>query len=201
MPVGVPRVPFLLPGDDDANWVDIYNRIYRDRLLFLGQELTSEISNQLASIMVYLSLENNSRDLSFFINSPGGGIISGLALFDTMQVVEPRVQTLALGLTASVASFLVVGGEITKRTAFPHVRVMIHQPKSTFADDALGNWVLETDEIMRIQEDVIEAYVQRTGQSRWIIAEDLERDFFMSAKEAKTHGVVDLIVDEEWQYH
>ncbi|XP_022732785.1 uncharacterized protein LOC111286890 [Durio zibethinus] len=118
MPVGIPKVPFQVPGDNDASWVDIYNRIYRERLLFLGKELDIQTSNQLAGIMIYLSIESNSRDLFFFINSPGGGIVSGLSLFDTMQAVEPDVHTLAMGLTASIAAFLLVGGEITKRRAF-----------------------------------------------------------------------------------
>lgn len=91
-------------------------------MLFLGKELDIQTSNQLAGIMIYLSIESNSRDLFFFINSPGGGIVSGLSLFDTMQAVEPDVHTLAMGLTASIAAFLLVGGEITKRRAFPHAR-------------------------------------------------------------------------------
>nr|YP_009457886.1 clp protease proteolytic subunit [Durio zibethinus]AUN44901.1 clp protease proteolytic subunit [Durio zibethinus] len=193
MPVGIPKVPFQVPGDNDASWVDIYNRIYRERLLFLGKELDIQTSNQLAGIMIYLSIESNSRDLFFFINSPGGGIVSGLSLFDTMQAVEPDVHTLAMGLTASIAAFLLVGGEITKRRAFPHARrVMIHQPISMLKDDGFKDWVMETDEVMKMQEDIIEAYVQRTGQPRWVINKDMERDNFMSAKEAKDHGIVDI---------
>nr|WRW11169.1 ATP-dependent Clp protease proteolytic subunit 1 [Coelostegia griffithii] len=194
MPVGIPKVPFLIPGDKDASWVDLYNRIYRERFLFLGQKLDIEISNQLAGMMVYLSIENNSRDLFFFINSPGGGILSGLYLFDTMQVVEPNVHTLAIGLAASMAAFLLVGGEITKRIAFPNARVMIHQPISMLMDDDFQDWVMETDEVMKMQEDIVEVYVQRTGQSRCVINKDMERDNFMSAKEAKNHGIVDYIV-------
>lgn len=120
MPIGVPKVPFRLPEDEDASWMDLYNRLYQERFLFLGQEVNSEISNQLVGLMVYLSLEDKSRDLYLFINSPGGEVISGMGIFDIMQVVEADVQTVCLGLAASMGSLLLVGGEITKRLAFPH---------------------------------------------------------------------------------
>ena len=100
----------------------LINRLYRERLLFLGQEVDSEISNQLIGLMVYLSMENDTKDLYLFINSPGGGVISGLGIYDTMQFVQPHVQTVCMGLAASMGSFILVGGEITKRLAFPHAR-------------------------------------------------------------------------------
>lgn len=120
MPLGVPKVPFLVPGDDEASWIDLYNRLFQERLLFLGQEVNSEISNQLVGLMVYLSLEDKNKDLYLFINSPGGEVISGMAIFDTMQFVEAEVQTVCVGLAASMGSLILVGGEITKRLAFPH---------------------------------------------------------------------------------
>ena len=120
MPIGVPKVPFRLPEDDDASWVDLYNRLFQERLLFLGQEVNSEISNQLVGLMVYLSLEDKNKDLYLFINSPGGEVISGMAIFDIMQLVEAEVHTVCVGLAASIGSLLLVGGEFTKRLAFPH---------------------------------------------------------------------------------
>lgn len=120
MPVGVPKVPFLIPGDEDASWIDLYNRLYQERLLFLGQGINSEISNQLVGLMVYLSLEDKTKDLYLFINSPGGEVIPGMGMFDAMHFVEAEVQTVCVGLAASMASLLLVGGEITKRLAFPH---------------------------------------------------------------------------------
>lgn len=120
MPVGVPKVPFQLPEDDEASWVDLYNRLYQQRFLFLGQEVNFEVSNILVGLMVYLSLEDKSRDLHLFINSPGGEVISGMAIFDMMQVVEAEVHTVCLGLAASMGSLILVGGEFTKRLAFPH---------------------------------------------------------------------------------
>ena len=120
MPIGVPKVPFRLPEDDDASWVDLYNRLFQERLLFLGQEVNSEISNQLVGLMVYLSLEDKNKDLYLFINSPGGEVISGMAIFDIMQLVEAEVHTVCVGLAASMGSLLLVGGEFTKRLEFPH---------------------------------------------------------------------------------
>ncbi|CAL5178890.1 unnamed protein product [Lathyrus oleraceus] len=120
MPVGVPKVGFEVPGDDEASWIDLYHQLFFDRLLFLGQEVESEISNQVCGMMIYLSLENKYKNLYLFINSPGGEVLSGLAIFDIMQFVEAEVQTVCVGLAASMASLILLGGEITKRLAFPH---------------------------------------------------------------------------------
>nr|QRI60699.1 clp protease proteolytic subunit [Lablab purpureus] len=196
MPIGVPRVPFRNPGDEDASWIDIYNRLYRERLLFLGQDVDSEISNQLISIMIYLSIEKENKDLSLFINSPGGWVIPGIAIYDTMQFVQPDVQTVCLGLAASMGSFLLAGGTITKRLAFPHARVMIHQPASSFYEAQAGEFVLEAEELLKMREIITRVYVQRTGKPLWVISDDMERDVFMSAAEAQAHGIVDLVAVE-----
>nr|QUB02701.1 clp protease proteolytic subunit [Streptolirion volubile] len=196
MPIGVPKVPFRSPGEEDAVWVDVYNRLYRERLLFLGQEVESEISNQLVGLMVYLSIENKTRDLYLFINSPGGWVIPGIAIFDTMQFVPPDVHTICMGLAASMGSFILVGGEITKRLAFPHARVMIHQPASSFYEAQAGEFILEAEELLKLRETLTRIYVQRTGNPLWIVSEDMERDIFMSATEAQAHGVVDLVAVE-----
>nr|AIS35814.1 clp protease proteolytic subunit [Epipogium roseum] len=192
MPVGVPKVPFRIPGEEDAVWVDV-NRLYRERLLFLGQEIDSEISNQLVGLMVYLSIEDNTQDIFLFINSPGGWIIPGIALYDTMQFVDSDVHTICMGLAASMGSFILAGGEITKRLAFPHARVMIHQPASSFYKAQTGECILESEEILNIRETITRIYVQRTGQNFFIISEDMERDIFMSAVEARDYGIIDLI--------
>nr|ASY97203.1 ATP-dependent Clp protease proteolytic subunit [Cucumis melo var. cantalupo] len=195
MPIGVPKVPFRSPGEEDASWVDL--RLYRERLLFLGQEVDSDISNQLISLMVYLSMEDDTKDLYLFINSPGGGVISGLGIYDTMQFVQPDVQTICMGLAASMGSFILVGGEITKRLAFPHARrVMIHQPASSFYEAQTVEFILEAKELLRLREILTRVYVQRTGKPLWVISEDMERDVFMSATEAQAHGIVDLVAVE-----
>nr|YP_010232884.1 ClpP [Brachystegia eurycoma]QSX27927.1 ClpP [Brachystegia eurycoma] len=193
MPIGVPKVPFRSPGEEDASWVDV--RLYRERLLFLGQEVDSEISNQLIGLMVYLSIEDDNKDLFLFINSPGGWVIPGIGIYDTMQFVQPDVQTVCMGLAASMGSFILAGGEITKRLAFPH-RVMIHQPASSFYEAQTGEFILEAEELLKLRETLTRVYVQRTGKPFWVVSEDMERDVFMSAAEAQTHGIVDLVAVE-----
>nr|YP_010449057.1 ATP-dependent Clp protease proteolytic subunit [Exbucklandia populnea]YP_010689175.1 ClpP-like protease [Exbucklandia tonkinensis]WVH32295.1 ClpP-like protease [Exbucklandia longipetala]UTS57580.1 ATP-dependent Clp protease proteolytic subunit [Exbucklandia populnea]WBR74192.1 ClpP-like protease [Exbucklandia tonkinensis]WBR75062.1 ClpP-like protease [Exbucklandia populnea] len=192
MPIGVPKVPFRIPGEEHISWVDV-NRLYRERLLFLGQEVDSEISNQLIALMVYLSLEDDTKDLYLFLNSPGGWVVPGVALYDTMQFVRPDVHTICMGLAASMGSFLLVGGKITKRIAFPHARVMIHQPASYFYETQAGEFVLEAEELLKLRETITRVYVQRTGKPLWVVSEDMERDVFMSATEAQAHGIVDLV--------
>nr|QUB01687.1 clp protease proteolytic subunit [Amischotolype hispida] len=196
MPIGVPKVPFRSPGEEDAVWVDVYNRLYRERLLFLGQEVDSEISNQLVGLMVYLSIENDTRDLYLFINSPGGWVIPGIAIYDTMQFVPPDVYTICMGMAASMGSIILVGGALTKRLAFPHARVMIHQPASSFYEAQAGEFVLEAEELLKLRETLTSIYVERTGKPLWVVSEDMERDVFMSAIEAQAHGIVDLVAVE-----
>nr|QQY86737.1 clp protease proteolytic subunit [Jatropha curcas] len=192
MPIGVPKVPFRNPGEDDSIWIDVY-RLYRERLLFLGQDVDSEISNQLIGLMVYLSIESETKDLYLFINSPGGWVIPGIAIYDTMQFVRPDVQTVCMGLAASMGSFILVGGKITKRLAFPHAWVMIHQPIAGFYEAQIVEFVLEAEELLKLREILTRIYAQRTGKPLWIVSEDMERDVFMSATEAQAHGIVDLV--------
>nr|YP_011003427.1 clp protease proteolytic subunit [Damrongia clarkeana]WPS65464.1 clp protease proteolytic subunit [Damrongia clarkeana] len=196
MPIGVPKVPFRIPGEEDASWVDIYNRLYRERLLFLGQDVNSEISNQLIGLMVYLSIEDDTKDLYLFINSPGGWVIAGLAIYDTMQFVRPEVHTVCMGLAASMGSFLLAAGELTKRLAFPHAWVMIHQPAASFYEAQTGEFILEAEELLKIRETITRVYAQRTGKPLWVVSEDLERDVFMSATEAQAYGIIDLVAVE-----
>nr|YP_009669095.1 clp protease proteolytic subunit [Guaiacum angustifolium]QCW94094.1 clp protease proteolytic subunit [Guaiacum angustifolium] len=196
MPVGVPKVPFRIPGEEDASWVDLYNRLYRQRLLFLGQEVDDEVSNQLIGLMVYLSLEDSTINQYLFINSPGGLILPGIGIVDTMQTVIPEVQTVCIGSAISTGCFILVGGEITKRMAFPHARVMIHQPAISFLEAPLGEMIMEGEEVLHLYEIVTRTYVQRTGKPLWVIIEDMKRDVFMSAEEAQDHGIIDLISQE-----
>nr|QXI85861.1 clp protease proteolytic subunit [Gentiana nubigena] len=198
MPIGVPKVPFRSPGEGEASWVDV-NRLYRERLLFLGQAVDSEISNQLIGLMIYLSIEDDNKNLYLFINSPGGWVIPGIAIYDTMQFVRPDVHTICMGLAASMGSFILVGGEITKRLAFPHatfyfiIRVMIHQPASSFYEAPTGEVILEAEELLKLRETITRVYGQKTGKSLWVVSEDMERDVFMSATEAQAYGIVDLV--------
>jgi ATP-dependent Clp protease protease subunit len=188
-------VPFRLPGEEDATWVDLYNRLYRERALFLVQDIEDEIANQLISIMVFLNGQDEDQYISLFINSPGGSIFAGFALYDAIQFIRPQVYTVCLGIAASMASIVLIGGEITKRIALPNARIMIHQPASVFYDGQAGEFILEAEEILRLRNRVTQIYRQRTGKTTCQISEDLERDVYMSAEQAKSYGIVDLVAD------
>nr|YP_009581306.1 clp protease proteolytic subunit [Enemion raddeanum]QBK49371.1 clp protease proteolytic subunit [Enemion raddeanum] len=197
MPVGVPKVPFLIPGDEEATWVDLY-RLYRERVLFVGQEIDNELGNQVAGLMLYLDIEDPDPEYYLFINSPGGLIVPGISIFDAIQVVTADVHTICMGIAASMASFILLGGTQTKRIALPHARVMIHQPVSSFFRTETGEFIGDSDELLAIRKSIVGVYVQRTGKSIKTISEDMERDGFMSATKAKTHGIIDLIGDEAY---
>lgn len=122
------KVLFRVPGAPQADWVDIYNRLYRERIIFLGQEIDDEIANQIIAVMLYLESEDNGKPIYLYINSPGGSVIAGMAIYDTIKHIKSEVVTINVGLAASMASFLLGGGEKGKRLALPHSRIMIHQP-------------------------------------------------------------------------
>nr|YP_010365489.1 ATP-dependent Clp protease proteolytic subunit [Pereskia aculeata]UOU85434.1 ATP-dependent Clp protease proteolytic subunit [Pereskia aculeata]WRH31696.1 clp protease proteolytic subunit [Pereskia aculeata] len=196
MPLGVPKVPFRIPGDEEASWVELYQRLSRGRILILCQEIETEIANQIMGLMLYLSMEDNTLELYLFLNSPGGALINGMAMHNIMQFVPPDVNTICVGIAASMASYVLLGGEITKRVALPHARIMIHQPASSFMDDKTVDVYSEAEEILSMRETITRVYAQRTGKPLWVIVEDLERDAFMSATEAQAYGIVDLIGEE-----
>nr|AJB98488.1 clp protease proteolytic subunit [Helminthostachys zeylanica] len=195
MPIGVPKVPFRLPGEEDAVWVDV-NRLHRERLLFLGQQVDDEIANQPIGIMMYLNGEDENKNMYLYINSPGGAVLPGISVYDAMQFVVPDAHTICMGLAASMGSSILTGGEITKRIALPHARVMIHQPASSYYDGQAGECIMEAEEVLKLRDCITKVYAQRTGKPLWIISEDMERDAFMSAEEAKDYGIVDLVTSE-----
>nr|UDZ59563.1 clp protease proteolytic subunit [Helanthium tenellum]UDZ59564.1 clp protease proteolytic subunit [Helanthium bolivianum] len=196
MPVGVPKVAFRIPGDEEATWVDLYNRLYRQRVLFLGQEIEYEIANQIMGLMVFLSIEDPKKTLHLLLNTPGGLVLPGMGIYDLMQTLPPEVYTYSVGMAASMGSVLLAGGEPTKRTAYPHARVMIHQPSSARFRGRIFQLLAEAGMMVDIRERITHIYAKRTGQPIWVIVEDMERDTFMSAAEAKAYGLVDLLGSE-----
>jgi ATP-dependent Clp protease protease subunit len=128
MPIGTPSVPYRLPGSQYERWVDIYTRLGVERILFLGQEVSDAVANSLVAQMLYLDSDDNSKPIYLYINSPGGSVTAGLAIFDTMQYVKSDVVTICVGLAASMGAFLLAAGTKGKRLALPHSRIMIHQP-------------------------------------------------------------------------
>ncbi len=198
MPIGVPKVPFRLPGEPSAQWVDLYNRLYRERVLFLCQELDDELANQLIGIMMYLNTEEKSSGIYIYIHSPGGSVTCGIGVYDAMNYVESEVTTICVGTAVSMASFILAGGDRGKRIAFPHSRIMIHQPEGGSQGQA-SEVLFDSEEVRRIRRQVGRIYAERTGQNLSRISRDMDRDQFMSAREAKEYGLVDEIaVDTKW---
>ena len=196
MPIGVPKVAYRLPGEAVPQWVDLYNRLYRERVLFLGSALDDELANQLNGIMLYLSAEDSNRRLFLYINSPGGSVTAGLSVFDIMNYVDAAVTTIGIGFAASMASFILAGGERGSRIALPHCRIMIHQPQGGMEGQAF-EIVLEKEEIIRLRKLIGRLYVDLTGQSASTVARDLDRDKYLSAREAREYGLVDLVASND----
>ena len=194
MPLGVPKVPYRLPGEPYTQWIDIYNRLYRERIIFLGQEIDDEIANQIVAVMLYLDSEDPGKDIYLYINSPGGSVHAGLAIYDTMQHVKSDVVTICVGLAASMGAFLLAGGTKGKRLALPHSRIMIHQVSSGTRGQA-SDIEIEAREVLRIDHQLNQLLAYHTGQLLEKIQRDQKRDFYMSAQEALEYGIVDKVIE------
>lgn len=176
------------------NRVDIYNRLYRERIIFLGAEIDDELANQVIGVMLYLDSEDNSKPIYLYINTPGGSVISGLAIFDCMQHIKSEVITINLGLAASMGSFILAAGSKGKRLALPSSRTMIHQPMGG-AQGQAEDIKVEAAQIMRIRDNLVKMYSMMTGQTQDQIVRDLDRDNFLSAQEAMEYGLIDRVLD------
>ena len=194
MPIGVPKVAYRVPGAPSADWVDIYNRLYRERIIFLGQEIDDEIANQIIAVMLYLDSEDNSKPIYLYINSPGGSVISGLAMYDTMKHIKSEVVTINVGLAASMSSFILAAGEKGKRLALPHSRIMIHQPMGG-AQGQASDIEVEAQQILRIRKSLTEDYAEMSGRPYEKVLQDMDRDNFMSSYEAAEYGLIDRVIE------
>ena len=192
MPIGVPKVPYRLPGENQSQWIDIYNRLSRERVLFLTQDLEDEITNQLVGLLLYLSSEDENRDVFLYVNSPGGSVTCGLSLVDTIQYIKSDVNTINVGTAASMASFVVARGKRGKRLALPHARFIIHQPEGGSKGQATEVFA-EAAEVIRIRRTIGRLYAKFTQQSLIRIAVDLDRDEFLNTKQACEYGLIDLV--------
>jgi ATP-dependent Clp protease protease subunit len=192
MPLGVPKVAHRLPGEATPQWVDLYNRLYRERIIFLGSDLDDDLANQIVGIMLYLSAEDETKRVFLYINSLGGSVTCGISVYDAMQHIEAGVTTICVGIAGSMASFILAGGEKNHRIALPHSRVMIHQPQGG-SQGQVSEVTCEAVEVMRIRRQVSIIYAERTSQNLSTIARDMDRDNFMSAREAKDYGLVDQV--------
>jgi ATP-dependent Clp protease, protease subunit len=197
MPIGVPSVPYRLPGSPYERWIDIYTRLSQERIIFLGQEVTDNLANNIVAVMLYLDSEDNTKPINVYINSPGGSVTAGLAIYDTMQYIKSPVVTICVGLAASMGAFLLSAGSKGMRLALPNARIMIHQPLGGTGRRQATDVEIEAKEIIRIKHRLNEVLAQRTGQTIAKIEKDTDRDYFMSPYEAKEYGLIDRVIDEQ----
>ncbi|MCB8881858.1 ATP-dependent Clp endopeptidase proteolytic subunit ClpP [Acidisoma cellulosilytica] len=173
---------------------DIYSRLLKERIIFMTGQVFDEMSSLICAQLLFLESENPTKDIAFYINSPGGVVTSGLAIYDTMQYIRCPVSTVCIGQAASMGSLLLTAGAAGKRFALPNARIMVHQP-SGGAQGQATDIQIQAQEILRIRQRLNEIYVKHTGQSLDTIEKKLERDSFMSAVEAKEFGLIDEVVD------
>ena len=172
---------------------DIYSRLLKERVIFLVGEVNDQTANLVVAQLLFLESENPDKDISFYINSPGGSVSAGMAIFDTMQFIKPEVSTLCMGMAASMGSFLLMAGAKGKRFALPNSKIMIHQPSGGASGQAT-DIEIHAREIIKTREQLNKIYADRTGQPLEKIAADMERDRYMSADEAQVYGLVDQVI-------
>lgn len=174
---------------------DIYSRLLRDRIVFVGGQIDDELANIVIAQLLFLEKENPDADIDLYINSPGGSLTAGLAIFDTMQYIKPDVATICAGFAASAASVLLVGGAAGKRFALPYSKILIHQPWVGQIGGQATDIEIHARDLIATRRAVAELYAQRTGKPAETILKDLERDFHMTAPEARDYGIVDQVLE------
>lgn len=172
---------------------DIYSRLLKERIVFLGGPIDDDVANLIIAQFLFLEAEDPKRDITFYINSPGGHVTAGLAIYDTMQYIRPDVSTLCLGQAASMGAFLLAAGARGKRYALANARILIHQPMGGFQGQAT-DIDIHAREILRLRQRLNELLAQHTGQPISKIQEDTERDYFLSSDEAKQYGLIDTVL-------
>jgi len=175
---------------------DIYSRLLKDRIIFLGQPIDGHFANIVIAQLLFLEAEDDKKDIKMFINSPGGSVTAALAIYDTLQFVKCDIQTICLGQAASAAALLLASGKKGKRYSLPNSRIMIHQP-SGGAEGQATDITIQAKEIVRLKDKLNEILASHTGQKKSKIEADVERDYFMSAQEAKKYGLVDEIISSK----
>jgi ATP-dependent Clp protease protease subunit len=175
---------------------DIYSRLLKERIIFIGTPIDDIVANLVIAQMLFLESEDPDKDIHLYLNSPGGIVTSGLAIYDTMQYIKPRVSTLCMGQAASMGALLLTAGEQGKRYALPHSRILLHQPLGAFQGQAT-DIEIHAKEILKIRENLNKILVRHTGQPLEKIQRETERDFFMSSEEAKEYGIIDEVIKKK----
>ncbi|TVY11245.1 ATP-dependent Clp endopeptidase proteolytic subunit ClpP [Paenibacillus cremeus] len=172
---------------------DIYSRLLKDRIVFLGSAIDDQVANSIIAQLLFLTAEDPEKEISLYINSPGGSTSAGFAIYDTMQFIKPPVHTICMGMAASFAAILLLAGEKGKRFALPSSEIMIHQPHGG-AQGQASDIAISAKRIIQIREKINQLTAERTGQSLMKIEKDMDRDYFMSAQEALEYGIIDQVI-------
>jgi ATP-dependent Clp protease protease subunit len=190
----MPLIPMVIEqtGRGERSY-DIYSRLLKERIIFLGSDLDDSTADLVMAQLIFLEYEDADKDITIYINSPGGIVSSGLAIYDTIQYIKPDVSTICIGQAASMGAILLAAGTKGKRYALPHARIMLHQPAGGAGGQA-ADIAIHAREIVRIRTNLNEILQKHTGQELSVIARDTDRNFFMSAEEAKAYGIIDEIL-------
>lgn len=192
----MPLIPIVIEQSSRGERAyDIYSRLLKDRIVFLGTPLTDEVANVLIAQFLFLESEDPDKDINLYINSPGGMVSSGMAIYDTMRYVKSDISTLCMGQAASMAAVLLTAGRDGKRYALPNARILIHQPMGSFQGQA-ADVAIQAKEILRMRETLNDMLALHTHQDIETISKDTDRDFYMSGQEAKDYGIVDHVIVE-----
>jgi ATP-dependent Clp protease protease subunit len=187
-------IPFIVEQDGKSERAyDIYSRLLKDNIIFIGSEIDDNLANSVIAQMLFLDVENKKKEISLYINSPGGNITSGLAIYDTMQFIRSEISTICVGQAASMAAVLLAAGSPGKRYSLPNARVIIHQPFGGFKGQA-SDIAIQAKEILRMRENINSILTKHTKQSKAKINSDIERDFIMTPTQAEEYGIIDSII-------
>ena len=187
-------IPYVIEQTGRGERVfDIYSRLLKDRIIFLGSPIDDHVANLVIAQLLFLEAENPERDINLYINTPGGSVTAGLAIYDTMQYIKPDVSTICVGMAASMGALLLAAGTKGKRYALPHSRIMIHQPWGGVRGQAI-DIKIHAEEIMRLRKIINEILAKHTGQPIEKIEKDTDREFFMSSDDALTYGIIDEVI-------
>lgn len=175
---------------------DIYSRLLKDRIIFLGGKIDDAVANTVIAQLLFLESEDPKKEIQMYINSPGGEVYSGMAIFDTMNHIKPKVSTICVGLAASMAAFLLAGGEKGLRYSLPNSRILIHQPSGGTEGQA-SDIKIHAEEILKIREEMNKILAKNTGKDLKTVERDTDRDFYMRAEEAKKYGIIDKVISKK----
>ena len=191
----MPLIPMVIEQSSRGERAyDIYSRLLKDRIIFLGTAMNDEVANLLIAQLLFLESEDPDKDINFYINSPGGIVTAGLAVYDTMQYIKPDIATVCIGQAASMGALLLTAGTKGKRYSLPNSRILIHQPMGGFQGQA-SDIEIQAKEILRMKETLNQILVRHTGKDLEQIQNDTDRDFFMSGIEAKEYGIIDHVIE------